>query len=351
MIYDLGEYNVKLQIPTSNFYYTPFTSHHTQYMWDFIPAVEEHIDNPDKLIILSGVFDNLHEYDHWIKPLNDFKEKHKNKLVVFTGRLTPDNNLTVKPTFHYYRINFFDHVSNVNCKEPTINFDVLAQIERKHKFYWASTKDWYPRRYLLANLFDNNLINDNLINYKCLYSNIPSDYLETRVSIEYQNLIKNKCDEIADKIPLPHLDNTIEFNVTNPKIYNNAYVGIVTDTFYADYYVNTQIFLSEKIYQAINHNQLFFYIGPPHTLDYLENQGYHVFRDVFDTSYDNIEDNGLRLIKATESITNFLNQPLETIRLIYNSNAKKIYQNKVLLRSQKKDVLIYNLLRKVLYEY
>jgi len=352
MIYDIGEYNVKLRIPTSNFFYTPFTSTHTQYMSDFISQIEPCIDDTEKLVILFGAFENLHEYDHWIKSLNELNEKYlTNKLVVFSGRLTSDNNLTVKPNFNYFKINFFDHVSNVNCREPTIDFDILKQLERKHKFYWASTKDWYPRRFLLSYLIENNLINDNLVNYKCLYSHIPSDYLESRMSEEYVRIIKDRCDQINHLIPLPNLDDTIEFNCTDKKFYNDAYLGIITDTFYADFDLKTQLFISEKIYQAMNHHQLFFYIGPPNTLAYLEDQGYNVFRDIFDTSYDSIEDHGLRLIKATDSLNEFLKQPIETISKIYVTNAKKIYQNKVLLRSQKKDLLIYNLLKKVAYEY
>lgn len=348
--YDTGEYNVVLNIPTDNFVFSLFTSYDTQYMWDYIPTIESQIKNDNTLVILFGAFENLHEYNHWIQPINELKAKQNNPLVVFNGRLTSDNRITVQPNFKYHRISIFDHVSNVNSFEKIVDLKELQTVEKKHKFYWASSKDLYPRRFLLASLFENNLIQDNLVNYKCVISNIPSDYLQHRMTKDYVDLIKEKCDTIADKIPLPGLDDTIEFNLTDDKFYNNCYLGIITDTFYADHGGPTGIFFSEKIFQAINHHQMFFYLGPPNSLKYLKSIGYHVFDDVFDLSYDNVENHGQRLIEATKSLTDFLKHPLSDIQKIYHANAKKIYENKVLLRSQNKKDYVYRLMQDALYE-
>lgn len=350
MKYDIGEYNVVLDIPTDNFIFNLFTSYHTQYMWDYIPIIEQQIKNKKELIILFGAFENLHEYDHWVHPINDLKEKFNNPIVVLNGRLTSDDRLTINTNFNYHKILFFDHVSNVNCYEELRSIDEIQNWLRNYKFYWASAKDLYPRRFLLANLIENNLINDNLVNYKGIISNIPSDYLKERVSEYYCTLIENKCDTIRDMIPLPYLDETIEFNLTSKKFYNGAYVGIITDTFYADHGGPTGIFFSEKVFQAINHHQLFFYIGPPHSMKYMKNLGYHVYDDVFDLTYDSIEDHGERLIKAVESLIKFLKQPLDIIHKIYQDNAVKVYENKILLQSQNKNKIINDILQKALNE-
>jgi hypothetical protein len=350
MKFNLGEYNVQLDIPTDNFFFTLFTTYNTEYMWDFIPTVESNITNPDQLIILFGAFNNLHEYDHWITPINELKEKYKNPIVVFTGRLTSDNRTTVEPRFKYYRINLFDHVSNINCFEPTLEINAIKERNGNYKFYWASSKDLYPRRFLLANLLENNLVKEGLVNYKCVISNMSSNYLESRFNDEHVKIIAEKCKTIDDQVPLPHLDDTIEFTLTAKKFYNDSYVGIITDTFYADHGAPTGVFLSEKVYQAINHHQIFFYIGPPGSLKYLEDQGYHIFKDVFDLSYDKIEDHGERLFAATNSLIQFLKQPIEQIKDIYIKNAEHIQHNKILLQSQKKDVLIHDLLQKTLDE-
>jgi hypothetical protein len=346
-----GEYNVELDIPTDNFVFELFTSYHTQYMWDFIPVVEQKITDNTKLIILFGAFENLHEYDHWFEPVNALAAKYKIPTVVFNGRLTKDTWTTVVPQFHYHKISIFDHVSNVNCYEETLLLDYLHHQEKNYKFYWASSKDLYPRRYLLAHLFENNLVSGNLINYKCVISDIPSEYLSERMSTFYCELIAKKCQEINHLIPLPHLDDTIEFNLTDKKFYNDSYIGVITDTFFADYGGQTGVFFSEKIFQAINHHQLFFYIGPPNSLEYLKNQGYYVFDDVFDLSYDKIDDPGQRLIHSVESLLIFLKKPIDEIKQIYNDNAEKILHNKMLLRQQDKRQTIFNLLEKALNEH
>lgn len=344
MKYDVGEYNVVLDIPTDNFVFSLFTAFHTQYMWDYIPTIETQIKNEKTLIILFGAFENLHEYDHWVIPINELKRKYNTPIIVFNGRLTSDNRLTVSPEFEYHKICFFDHISNINCFEKIQAEEVIAATKKLHKFYWASSKDLYTRRYILANLLDNDLVRDNLVNYKCIISEIPSDFITERVTDEYRKFINDKCHSIQDKVPLPSLDETIEFNLTNKNFYNNSYLGIITDTFFADYGGPSGIFFSEKVFHAINHHQMFFYIGPPYSLQYLKNLGYNIFDDVIDVSYDQIENHGERLIKATQSLINFLNKPLNEIEIIYQNNAKKIRENKILLRNQFKHQEIYNLL-------
>lgn len=351
MIYDLNEYNLVLDIPTENFLFRKFTSHDTQYMWEFLPDLEKDIKAPDTLIILFGAFENLHEYNHWIEPLNEFKEKYQNPLVVITGRLSPDRRQLTAPKFSYYRVSVFDTISNLHCFEPLRNISELENETKNYKFYWASTKDLYVRRYLLANLIKNNLVSSNLVNYKCLFSEIPGNYLDRRFDVSYMPTIIETCESIANHIPLPPLDDTVEFGLTDKKFYNECYLGVVTETFYADHGNFTAPFFSEKVFQAINYHQMFFYFGPPHSLQYLRDQGYHTFDDIFDLSFDNIEDNGLRLIKSVESLISYLNRPIEEIKRDYNANAEKIRHNKKLLNSQRKDIIIRDLLQKEIDEY
>lgn len=350
MKHAIGEYNVELNIPTDNFVFSLFTSWHTQYMQEYLQTVTQQISNDTALVILFGAFANLHEYDHWILPLNNLKQSIKNPLIVFNGRLTSDNRITIKPNFKYHKVCFFDHVSNINCYENIKDIDSLKNSVKEHKFYWASSKDLYPRRFLLATLFENNLIENNLVNYKCLISHIPSDYLDERMTKDYVDLVSNKCEIIKDKIPLPYLDETIEFNLTNKKFYNQSYIGIITDTFYADHGGPTGIFFSEKVFQAINHHQLFFYIGPPYSLKYLKDLGYHIFDDVFDLNYDSEEDHGKRLVSAVTSLIHFLNKPISEIQKIYQQNAQKIYENKLLLQNENKINSLFNLMHEALNE-
>lgn len=360
MIYDTGEYNVTLDIPSNNFVIHKFFHHHTENMEKYLSMVSSSIQDSNTLIIFNGVFQNLQDFDHWVRPMNEFCANHPNPVLVLNGNLTP-NTIKEVPQFHYHRFSMFDHVSNVYMRDWvhddwldyqfSLDSDFLYNVERPHKFYWASSKDWYPRRYILAGLFRSNLVKDNLVNYKCTYSNIPSDWMDRRFASGEFNadsieLIKKECYNINHLVPLPPLDDTIEFNQTKPEFFHSAYLGIITDTFY-----ERGVFLSEKIFNAMNFYQMFFYVGPVRTLQYLRERGYQTFDDVIDTSYDNIENNGLRLIAARNSLLAFLNQPIQKIREDYRKCIPQLMHNKRLLQQQRPDTKITEVITNILNEH
>lgn len=337
MIYS-GEYNIQFDIPTDNFVLYNVSPGDLANIQSYITNIKQSIKNKSTLIILFSGFENLYEDPEWIEPLNDFAEQIPNPIVMFNGKLSESS---IVPRFPYYRISLFDHVSNVNLYSvPEL------RIDKPHKFYWASSKDLYPRRYVLAGLVKNNLLENSLINYKCISSNIPSAWLHGRFDIAYINDIENECSTIAHLLPLPPLDDTIEFNLTEPLFYTNSYLGIVTDTFY-----ETEIFLSEKVFNAMNYYQIFFYIGPAGTLEYLRNKGYNTFDSIIDTSYDSIEDNAQRLFAARKSLLNFLNRPISAIRSDYIKVVPELENNKKLVSKQRPDLLITKYIQQVLDEH
>jgi hypothetical protein len=147
-------------------------------------------------------------------------------------------------------------------------------------------------------------------------------------------------------VPLPAIDNTIEFTQTDVGFYLNSYLGIVADTFY-----NQGVFFSEKIFNAINYQQLFFYIAAPGSVEYLRQQGYCTFDDIIDTSYDKIQEHGQRLIAARSSLIEFLNQPLDMIQAAYKKCIDGIRHNKDLLQQQRPDIKFTQLLQQTLDEH
>ena len=172
----------------------------------------------------------------------------------------------------------FDRVSTVNWQNNIVGRDPdYVPIARKYKCYWASSKDYYPRRYLLSHIIQKNLLQDGLFNYKCIQTEFNADpgnenygagfpqrYREWANWDSYQQIYQ-QCQTIVNQIPLPPLDNTIEFNQTNPDFYLNSYLGLITDTTFED----NSVYLSEKLFNAINYYQMFWYLGPPGTLRYL----------------------------------------------------------------------------------
>lgn len=349
MIYDTGEYNLTLDIPTDNFVIKNFFHIDIEYMGKYLDKFV--LPNEKSLVILLGIFHCIEEKDFWVDPLNDFCTRHPNPVVVFTGKLTPSNNYNfTSEQFVFERLSIFDHISNINwhsrIENQTRNWQLDTQISKQHKFYWASSKDWYSRRYLLAGLIQNNLLENNLVNYKCVHTDIPSKWLSNMFSQDLRHVIDAECESIKHLVPLPAIDDTVEFTQTDVNFYLNSYLGIVADTFY-----DQGVFFSEKIFNAINYQQLFFYLAAPGSLEYLRQQGYCTFDDIIDTSYDNIQEHGKRLITARNSLVDFLKQPIQTVALAYKKNIDNIRHNKNLLQKQRPDLTFTQILQKKLHEH
>ena len=235
MIYDTefngGYPHLKFDIATDDAVVFDFNSSHINEFASFANVVLLGRPNDTALIVLLGIFHNLHESNYFFQNLNKLYHSIPNPMIVFNGCLTPYPCEAV-PDFPYHRLNIFDHYSNLYLKHYVGDNVAELGVNRQHKFYWASTKDWYTRRYFLAKLMQHNLLDGNLVNYKCRNTNIPGDFLQNRFAIEHHDEIINTCNSIADRVPLPPLDNTDYFIHTPTNFYTDSYVGIITDTFY-----------------------------------------------------------------------------------------------------------------------
>lgn len=91
-------------------------------------------------------------------------------------------------------------------------------------------------------------------------------------------------------------------SMQEPKYYKNAYCNIVMEThFDADGSAGT--FLTEKTFKPIKHGQLFFIAGPAGSLQVLRDQGYRVFDNVLDNTYDRIIDHTERWSRLCDAVT------------------------------------------------
>ena len=347
-MYDTGEYDILLEIPTDNYVVRNLYPIHLESIREYVAQIP--VQDSKTVIILLGAFQCIQERAFWVQPLNEFCRSVANPVIVFTGKLTEDSEYRLPETkFAYCRISMFELVSNLHWHRRPENqirdsFNDCAH-EKKFKFYWASTKDWYTRRYILSGLISNNLIHNNLINYKCVHTDIPGPWIQHQVKSTWAEHIDQECRKIDNQIPLPAIDDTVEFTQTDVNFYLDSYVGIVTDTFF-----DNGVFLSEKIFNAINYQQLFFYIGHHGSLQYLRLQGYHVFDDIIDTGYDMIEEPGARLVAARQSLIDFLSQSEKTIQLAYKKSIPSVKHNKHLLQQQKPDLKFTQYIRDFLNE-
>jgi hypothetical protein len=347
MIYDCTEPNggypfLKFDIATDDVVIHQLRSVDTEELSAYLDHTAATRPNDTALILFLGIFNNLHECDSFFEDFNKFYISVPNPVIVFNGSLTP-GDYTVEPIFPYHRLGVFDLVSNLYVNNLVRESIPNPPTTRHHKFYWASTKDLYTRRYLLAKIIERGLLTDNLVNYKCIHTVIPSNYLNIRFRDDSHEEIIGVCESIADQIPLPPLDDTDSFIFTPVNFYTDSYLGIVTDTFYEQ-----GTFLSEKVFNAINFYQMFVYLGPPHTLKYMRGQGYQTFGHVIDESYDAIEDNADRLFAFTRIVTDFLSQPIDKIHQAHVQCISQLEHNRSWLQQQRPDLAFTEFTRQAL---
>jgi|TARA_B110000967_G_scaffold102136_1_gene104824 Ca2+-binding EF-hand superfamily protein len=123
------------------------------------------------------------------------------------------------------------------------------------------------------------------------------------------------------------------FGFESAKLYKETYFSITTETLFYE----AGDYISEKTFKPFQHLHPFVLIGRPGVLKYLQSLGFKTFADYWDESYDDIEDNSLRmqkvlgviktLINKTNEEWDVLNEELKPI-LIHNRNNLLSYDAK-----------------------
>lgn len=181
-------------------------------------------------------------------------------------------------------------------------------INKSKKFLFLNGRDVGHRRYLLAHLYNNNMLED------CLYS-----YRELKgIDHWFDPVLGFNAEDIAyarstDHI-LPHapFDNTNLIRNLSQDIYQDTYCSIVGETTFQHY--RTQVpplMLTEKTYSACANLHMFIIAGAAGSLALLKKQGFETFDDIWDESYDTITNTAqrLRAICETISYVNTLDMP------------------------------------------
>jgi hypothetical protein len=134
--------------------------------------------------------------------------------------------------------------------------------------------------------------------------------LDTTDSKVYPNIHSNK-----DILPLVLSDDwSGDLETTDYSFYENSYFSVVTETLYYPYHaVPNQnyigqvpafigLFLTEKTYKPIAMKHPFILLAPAHSLRMLRERGYKTFSPFIDESYDEIENDHLRLKAVAEEV-------------------------------------------------
>ena len=91
--------------------------------------------------------------------------------------------------------------------------------------------------------------------------------------------------------------------------YDTSFFSIVNESQYGTY---SHCYLTEKTWKAIFNFHPVIIVGAKHSLKYLKERGFDTFGDIFDESYDEIEDGNERLDRILNTVGNFLENNTKT---------------------------------------
>jgi hypothetical protein len=309
-----NHYNVYLDIPDQiNFSWNYIYDFTTNNLPDFIKNLN--IKDEHSLIVLWGIGHKININDVRFNVLNEWYQSIKNPMILFNSAI-----YTISPEFlkfPYQQIDFFQYLSKLSVESMPLT------INKNKKFFFASTKDYLSRRYILQSLFKNKFSDQGYIAYKC----IDKHYTNELYNIDNLQLIQSAVASIDHLLPIQGFDNSVEYTTIPKNIVSDAYLSIITETFYT----GPELFFSEKIFNSMLYNHFFVYLGPAHSLKHLKSLGFKTWGHIINESYDDIENNAERLYAVTDAINEFVAKPINEIEKLYAENIDIINHNKNLV--------------------
>ena len=141
------------------------------------------------------------------------------------------------------------------------------------------------------------------------------------------------------------------FGYESPWIYNESYFTVVSETLFYE----RGVYMSEKTFKPIAHCHPFVIVSKEGTLKYLKELGFKSFDDLWDESYDSIEDDSERIVAVFELIRELSNKSDDEWIDIYEKIKDRLIFNRehLLSISQREDItgdIFINNLNKIAYE-
>lgn len=225
------------------------------------------------------------------------------------------------------------------------NAGVLHNREeiRKHKFLCFNRRI-RPHRYaLIAMLYHNNLLDDNLVSFsleqgKDLNHLNPDGKPDLHTMTSICGKTKLRDSYIGYHSDLLYLSpSTIDYdNLTNVQgpghenrePYWNSYFSIVTETAFPE----PTYFSTEKIFRPMLQFHPFIVYGSPFTLKNLQELGFKTFDGFIDESYDSVVSPFKRMQLITEEILKLCSMEMEELHEWYYDMYDILFHNRELMK-------------------
>ena len=270
--------------------------------------------------------------DEWLKFCKDNNLLDENILVI-------DSNLTKRDRKNIYGYNYFLN----QCRELLNVYPEYGMTDyriTKNKRYNCFNNAPRAHRKILFNLLkDNDLLKYGIVSYR------KSDWYTT------DNPYYREDDPIfLDEMNSDDMWQDFRWVCFNKDYVNDSYVNVVTETYpdcnilhippegrVTDIYGD--LFITEKTCKALI-SQPFIVVGNHGTLKKLREWGFETYPELFDESYDLIEDGHERIKFIFEEVKKLCFMDIKELKEIYKSVIWKIKHNRDVMKNFKKDEFI-----------
>ena len=248
--------------------------------------------------------------------------------------------------FQYWRT--YNHVTNsINWNFiPFHHNDFECVREKTFLFYNGSLGDRASHRLMAFHyLLDYDLLDKMMYSILQSPTDLSYQYLEAIEDTYKTNINWKKYDDFFKNSPyLLDVDlgehtfidlekqyeitpcNSLDLQLNHIK---KTYFTLVTESFFFEphWCVDKSLFdISEKTYKAVL-TQPFIIMGRPYLLKYLRDKGFDTFDDVFDNSYDEIENDWDRFQTIMKEIKRICDLQQETLHELYLSCIDRVISN------------------------
>jgi hypothetical protein len=122
------------------------------------------------------------------------------------------------------------------------------------------------------------------------------------------------------------------FNTTTEFLHSDSYFQIVSETTHQPHDEKEHKYLSEKIFFPLLLGLPFIFVGREGMLKEIKSQGFKVYDDYIDTSYDNEKDDWKRLKKVYDLIADILKKDMDELQELYESMMDDISYNRKFMK-------------------
>lgn len=321
------------------------------------------------ITIYSGLENEIDKYDI-LKLYNEclIYNIPRNKVILFSNIIRPEklinkfkNKFKIKTDNDFLFFNFNeqllfkgDELLDINRQEFFIQKNELKNI-KKHKYLFLNRRLRPHRLLILSLLAHDSLLDDNLVSFDFEYDDVSyfENYIKNNHYIkvdEYFDIKTFKKKLLNEELVLKVLNgfnilkekkklqldvsdlNSIEgrnFEVDSKSLYENSYFSIIGET---EFFDDWKDYTTEKIIKPIQQLHPFVVIGRPHSLLDLQKYGFKTFSEFWDESYDNEEDDNIRIYKVYQLIYSLINKSISEWSNMYIKLQPILIHNQNLLK-------------------